>query len=543
MEKFKYCIDKGSVSKAALFSFALLSSLFLKAQQFSIRAGDTETSLFQNVIVSTNDFMTIGTGYDSLNNEVIRPLFVRGYDQQGALSYDKRYHSSEWVISPVFDANARLNDTTLIVACEKYIAGNPETFLCLVWLDNEGDTLQTKVYSSPSYNANQEDSNYNRPTALTTSPDGQYIYYVAQIAEVQPLQNNFIIRKLSAQGEIIWTYVNPVDYWYYSCNSLCYYLGQVWFTNIASGNLGNYNKLQRLNDLTGTLDFDIEHQAESYPIGGSADMIINQEGVVITATKLQNGEPIPHIYQMDYEGNYVWYQKPSNTGAYNQHGKHVARSDLDGGYVSCSVKYDRVPSIEEPNDPGEDNSNERIWLWKVDQEGELVWQRFYEWFSFDCTSYHRLYNWCHDMKATPDGGVIMAGEASASCANYPICDEFTQQGWLLKVDACGCLVPGCDPNCVVSVEETQAEDEKNYFRFGPNPVRDVLNIFVPTLPAPMHEFTFSIFDAQGRRINDFQLQHDNTTYIIDTQSLASANYFLTLTHNGQIVQSEKLVKE
>lgn len=509
-------------------------------QTFSVISDSTITSLTPNIWVMEDGYLTTSSGYDSTESDLIRPLIVQKYNSLGELVLHKLYHDSTWLNTPLVDANLVLNDSFFVFAGTIYYEPQLEEFASLVFLNLNGDTLLSRVYGSPYYTNSNEFTNWNRPTSIVADDQNENIYMVSQVVDSPPIQNNFIIRKINSQGEVVWTYVNPIDEWYFSVNDLTYRNDTLWFISIASGNQSHFNKLIGLSASTGELIYEVEHIAQSFPVGGCSDMYLTDQGPVIANTIGDSDGTLPFLYKMDFYGNYIWYCQPD--GDFNdwQTNNHVVPSQ-DDGFVSCGVKYDEEPSWLYPNDPAMNNTMKRIWLWKVDANGNFLWQRFYSYYDFDdSTEYFHLTNIAHDMKATPDGGFIMAGEASAACIDYPTCDDFTQQGWLLKVDACGCLVPGCDPNCLVSVEETE---EQIYFRFGPNPVGDLLNLYIPTLPFSIKELTFSLIDMNGRKIKDFQFQYDNTTYMIDAQSLAAGNYILSLTKDGQVLQREKILKE
>lgn len=513
------------------------------AQNFSIRTNDAVTSLMQNVMVIGDEYLTVGTGFDTLSGEIIRPLFVRHYDSYGNLIEIKEYLSNDWIITSINDTNGQLNDSVLVVMGEKYLNTTEEIFGCLIWLNLEGDTLQTRTYSSPYFSENSEDANWHRPTALTVSDDGQYIYYAAQVI-APPSENNFIIRKLSAEGNVEWTYVNELNEGYL-CFAIDYFDGQIWFHRRNSG----VNELISLNDENGAIDVLQIVETQNLELYRTDDIVIDETG--ITCASIEPGDPgqeRPAVFKMNFDGSYQWSRIPDDAqfGAF-QDNEHIVKTN-DNGYVSCSIKYDEIPNPEFPWDPAANNTEERIWLWKVDLNGNFLWQRFYEYLTFD-SGYYYLENVAHDMKATPDGGFIMAGEATAGCIDPPDCVNFSQQGWLLKVDGCGCLVPGCDEECTVGVNENYVE-KRSYFTFGPNPVRDYIHVYLPArTPDPkggqrtldLQHASLNVYDINGNHIKTFNLKHDETTYIIDTTSLAIGEYMLSLMDGNEVLQTERII--
>lgn len=527
--------------KTLLTAIFCLIALNFYGQTFSVISDTTITSLTPNVIIAGNDFLTISTGYDTIGTTVIRPLIIQKYNQSGDLLFHHAYWNVQNIITPLFDANLLLNDTMVAFAGNKYNGENPEELGLLLYLNFNGDTLYSNTFISPYFEESNPSTNWNRPTAITTDGFGQIIYMVSQVIEYPPIQNNFIIRKINSEGEVLWTYINPINPNYYGCSAIVHEGNTLWALVAGWGN-NSYNKIIKINSDSGELEDEVVLQSNPNNLYYAEELFVDSEGFVVSCRAFNpESNTIPAIYKIDYDGNLLWMTQPQGSYSISQNNDHLVQSG-DGGFVSCGEKYDEEPSWLYPNDPAMNNTMKRIWLWKVDADGNFLWQRFYAYYDFDYSEeYFHLANIAHDMKATPDGGFIMAGEASASCTNYPTCDEFTQQGWLLKVDGCGCLVPGCDPDCIVGVEEIVAEDEIKYFRFGPNPVSDMLNLYIPSLSIPMNELNFSLYDNLGRKVNDFQFKYDDTTYMIDASNLASGEYILLLSQNGKTLQSEVMI--
>jgi Secretion system C-terminal sorting domain len=243
---------------------------------------------------------------------------------------------------------------------------------------------------------------------------------------------------------------------------------------------------------------------------------------------------IPCIYKMDFSGNEIWRNQPSNEYSPLQENDHITQAP-DGGFVCCSVRYESTPATTAIPTT---NEYYRLWLWKVDANGELLWERKYAYITLEEDTNFLIYNYPHDMKTTPDGGYILAGEATVLCTNYPACSEFTQQGWLLKVDGCGCLVPGCDENFTTDVVEKS--DVRKYIKVGPNPATDYINIYLGS--TPQHEVLWlNIHSTDGKLIKRIALKNEDTTYMLDTTLLSSGNYIITLQDNVSVLQTEKVV--
>ncbi|MCB9266560.1 MAG: T9SS type A sorting domain-containing protein [Lewinellaceae bacterium] len=177
--------------------------------------------------------------------------------------------------------------------------------------------------------------------------------------------------------------------------------------------------------------------------------------------------------------------------------------------------------------------SERSWhvgvLAKIGPNGNLLWQRHYQhltgaWF----------WNYINDLAQASDGGFIMVGEVRDTI-NAP-----RQQGWLLKVDEYGCLVPGCE--LANSAEETKTGgDAKVNLLLYPNPVGEQLQLYFSAEESA--EYAFRILDAQGREWRRFETQLPEVTLMVDVGELPGGGYFLQCLKEGNVVQVERFVKQ
>ncbi len=526
-----------------LSAFILGWNFLVVSQTFSKIYNYSGASQFRNITTSNYGFMIQGVSGDTTTEGVFfRSMLVSGFDFNGDTLFYKKYNSPAWNIASLYDVNTILSDTIFIVGNERRFAAVDTLFASLWWYNLAGDTIQTRQFSSPYYTSSNDPANsswWMRPTSIAKSDDGQFLYLVCRVVDYPPLQNSFIVMKLSAEGELVWTYHHPFDENYYACDVVMHHEGKPWVIVAGVGGTNYPNILLGLNEISGFAETEIALPQGLASLNRRAsDMIMLEDGIVVASVIFGEGSNLtPSMYKMSYEGQLLWQNSIPNGERIEQENDHLVQAQ-DGGFVCAAVSFEGGPTTGVPDDY---NYVYRTWLWKVDANGNYLWDRKFEYLSLD-SAYYNVYTFPHDLKATTDGGYIVAGEATTTCSNFPSCDEFIQQGWLLKVDACGCLVPGCDPNCIVSVEEKEEENEKEYFRFGPNPVGDLLNLYIPPLPFSIKELTFSLVDMNGRKIKDFQFQYDNTTYMIDAQSLAAGNYILSLTKDGQVLQSERMVK-
>ena len=167
-------------------------------------------------------------------------------------------------------------------------------------------------------------------------------------------------------------------------------------------------------------------------------------------------------------------------------------------------------------------------LAKISPEGELLWKRYYQHIAGQGPSHY-----INDLAQAPDGGFIMVGEVRDT-VNAP-----RQQGWLLKVDEYGCLVPGCE--LVNSAEETKTGgDAKVNLLLYPNPVGEQLQLYFSAEESA--EYAFRILDAQGREWRRFSTHLSEVTLLVELGELPGGVYYLQCLRNGKVVGVEGFVK-
>ena len=93
------------------------------------------------------------------------------------------------------------------------------------------------------------------------------------------------------------------------------------------------------------------------------------------------------------------------------------------------------------------------WLFKFNQDGDSIWARTYY-------NNPNAPNYIYDLKATADGGFIMAGTTVDSLGGVG-----AQNSWVLKVDEFGCELENCQIYDGLAV----IQEEQNQLKIYPNP--------------------------------------------------------------------------
>lgn len=284
----------------------------------------------------------------------------------------------------------------------------------------------------------------------------------------------------------------------------------------------------------GEADYLWEFGEENFEFdaGYSNEMVFSDDGKLVVATdNLNTGNTgiKPLVYKVDTLGNVQWSVVPSYDYYPQQWNKNLVKS-ADGGYLCIGHQYTSYG--EHP--PDGNWYDWHAWLIKISEDGVIEWERFYRYVTEDFDK-HAVY----DLKATADGGYIFCGEATDLC--YTENCHVSQQGWIVKVDACGCLVPGCDPDCFVGIESHSEPADGKRFMVGPNPVSQMLNIFVgEDFPVGSE---FKLIDSIRRVAKSFTATETNITYIWDVEELAAGMYTLSLFDGKKVLQSEKIIRQ
>ena len=260
------------------------------------------------------------------------------------------------------------------------------------------------------------------------------------------------------------------------------------------------------------------------------ELLSVEDGIVMVGSALQEPGELTDacILKINADGEELWHtiiENPDTT--YRRFFTEVVQT-TDGNYVAAGEWKYRLPEFDEENG----NFNDDGWLVKFDaQTGAILWDRKYHYIE-DTSDEHEIY----DLTACADGGVAFVGEALDLTINndpdyiYPV-----QQGWVVKVDEHGCVVPGCQENNV-----SELNSEKTYFKAGPNPLTQGQNLHIYL--GSEATGTFILRDSQGKEIKSFPAHSKNTTYTWELD-MSSGSYVLSLVDGNKVLQSEKIIKE
>lgn len=191
-------------------------------------------------------------------------------------------------------------------------------------------------------------------------------------------------------------------------------------------------------------------------------------------------------------------------------------ADKTGGYVAVGAQVDS-------------NQSTYGWMTKLNAQGEMIWQRFF--LPFPSLQDNQR-GYLEHVAVTELGNIVAAGRGE----NHTSALDHAQYAWIIKTDSMGCLVPGC----AVSLRELTTEPV--YLKAWPNPVSEVLNVLVKS-EKPLHGAQFKLIDMVGRIQRQWEGSYEELQYQIAVHDLPAGLYFLLLSKDGQLLASEKIIKQ
>jgi hypothetical protein len=177
-------------------------------------------------------------------------------------------------------------------------------------------------------------------------------------------------------------------------------------------------------------------------------------------------------------------------------------------------------------------------LLRTTAQGDSVWMRKY-W--YQDSIYTQGTGQFYDVLPTPDGGFIATGPTyryQPVQPNFP--PGYSQDAWVVKVDADGCIVPGCNS---VGITE-QATNLLDALRIWPNPVASgqAITVQLELPPNVAHlPLQLSLVGMDGRIAQQPTVPQGLSSFSLPLSDLASGVYYVHVTSEGKWLTGGKLV--
>lgn len=176
--------------------------------------------------------------------------------------------------------------------------------------------------------------------------------------------------------------------------------------------------------------------------------------------------------------------------------------------------------------------NQILKLLKINQEGEIVWER-------DLGDTENISRIGLVLSETSDKGFLIGGH----WLEFNEKEERIGPQYVLaiKTDNCGCLVPNCDPNCKTIIAEVDSElaTITQISDPYPNPTKNIININYSLSKNDVVRVAFTNY--LGHLVNDYTVSETGTvTY--DFSQQAKGMYVYTIKDlSNTVIKSGKLV--
>lgn len=434
------------------------------------------------------------------------------HDLEGNFQWLKEHRRSRNTQPGVIDPIARASGDRFVAAMTEYGGDDPKVTY-LYWWNVEGDTVRTRFLKSDS--AAIEGSHGTRQ--LVALSDGGFLH----CGWCSDPINTGCITRLDSAGTILWERL------YLGTNSIerATPLSDGGFILGGTRN-GQLDKAVVIRtDSLGMAQWTRYHG--SYSLTGGERALIEDTGNIL----------VPGSWNPDPAWNA--YDRWASLYAYTVEGSFVSRSDFEFNRHSMAKfilpkaqsHYWLIGSMFQYGvDP-----DAVMLLWELDENLDSLWMRRYWYYAVDDAE-----NFMYSARNTSDGGLVMCGMTKQGITD-PL--PYMQSNWLLKLDAYGCLVPGCH---TVGIRDHEL-GLQSALHLSPNPAHEQVSVAL-TLPDgyPLEGAVEAmVLDAQGRtvvrqRMANFPAELRGT---LDVGGLPAGLYYLHLHDGAKWLAGGKLVVE
>ncbi|MBX7053100.1 MAG: T9SS type A sorting domain-containing protein [Flavobacteriales bacterium] len=509
--------------------FVMLCIEFVGQQTFSRRVPIISTSVFHSVYVEEDGYLITATTLDTLGVDHF-DFATALFDVNGDLISFQNFGDTSNMTFSQMHSNSYIEDYYI----QQAIGNRNDTAAAVYhWFNTEGDTIRSRFLRSPYLPNGETGASFISPTYSLILPDST-VYIAATIAK--PVTwNDVCIWKLDADGNELWHYIYATEGDPESCRALLPtndgIVAAIFSRDDPDYSLPATNLVYISND--GSFVNEVEGSTWNDHFTSIRAMHRVEQNQIICAGEMNDvNETIgkAYLFRINENGTLIWEcvvgDYPNVFGGNNSFSNVVTTTDNNA--IASGLYMENI----------NDTLQSFVRLVKLNAiNGEIIWLRDYQ-----IIENSDAIQQAYDLKATPDGGVVFCGEATDYDQENVSLENPIQQGWICKLDACGCLVPGCDENCIVGVNEHE-ETTTSGFLVGPNPASDFLNIYLKPQTSLQSNVRFELRTTDGKLVKQFSAGKADTTYLLDVSDLASGNYLLTLIHDGQVKEVKRVVVE
>ena len=353
------------------------------------------------------------------------------------------------------------------------------------------------------------------------------------------------INKIKTSGELIWSkylnlnsYIFPTSLTLKSNGRLILQSGsEVYFPNETNpSKVSTWNVIHEIDTATGnTLKFK---KSVNDSISGSVALIPTPYnsfiigGFKIDSVKEFDGNYLKgYLAKLDSNYNSVWEKRVASSSG-NSYFNNIKKL-ADGNYLAVGecMNFDFDTTIPYSNPL---KGMYAGWMVKFTEQGDILWDRKH----YGVASYLE-FNRLFDFVELPNGDIIAVGESTNMYNDDNFTqDSITQMGWLLRVNANGCLSP---TDCGYTSIANSAEKKLNIAIY-PNPIANQLYIETQAL-VPNQSYTLLLSDIHGKAVSRSIPLLANSSITVDVSDYIAGTYIVTVYSEEKPILSKRIIKQ
>jgi hypothetical protein len=193
----------------------------------------------------------------------------------------------------------------------------------------------------------------------------------------------------------------------------------------------------------------------------------------------------------------------------------------EDGLITCG--YERINYLFQSGAPRSG------WLTRINANREVIWERSY----LDTTYNGNSFGLQHVIP-TSDGGYLATGSIYNAMTGVQ-----ESHNWLLKLDAMGCLTPGCGGiNYITGTEESVFLTAPN-IQVYPNPASHHVQVDFPPDFYPASETVAILVSNDGKMVRQEQITANR--HLFHLVGVEAGVYYLMIRQKNAIVSSKKIL--
>ena len=264
---------------------------------------------------------------------------------------------------------------------------------------------------------------------------------------------------------------------------------------------------------------------------GQAQVILSRDGNYLVGTVFAVHQP-----NEDYPYHKIWLFKTDTEGNMLWERKY---SDTEfTGWCSAVEELNDTSIIISGTGSFADGFGSYGWILKTKQNGDSIWMRRY-------SHYPTFDNHLNDLRITSDNGLIITGMTLGE-------PEWEQSIWVQKLDSIGCDSVRCDTTVGIIERQGGAEAwEHGGLEIWPNPARDQVHVRLNMdLGRFYRDLELEIYDIYGRQLqaNSFSFPRRGggweggwNGWTIDVSSFPPGVYIAIMKNGLNVLDSRKFI--